>query len=467
LYSKKISIDFDAALFRDDSSRNVWELFYAIPDTSFTYVYDSGVFTGCMKFTIKISGSDGMSSESDWIVKYSTAEKITSLRQILLGEKKFEINPGNYNAEIKIIDLNDNQTFAVQSFAFQIRDLSKSKIMFSDILLSRQIFSGEDSSVDMWDYSFLRGNYFVLPNPSLEYIGSNPELIAYFELYCNNVRDTTSLLVDYKIYDSQKFLVFRDNKQKRLSGEKNSIISTIPIGILHSGAYTLEIKALYPIETPVDSISVFKKFYVINPEKPPKESNYFSENIVFEKSEFITMGEEKVNEEINQAKLIGTIFEAQRFDELSTLVAKQRALFNFWITRDPDTTTSFNEKRIQFKSLIDYANTFFSYGKSNSGWSSERGRIMLKFGQPDQRDVFPAEDNKRAYETWIYNLQNQLTFNFVDLQGFGNFQLVNSNAFGYVRNDNWFNMYVKEINLNSDPDDFNNSLINGTRNRTR
>lgn len=466
-YPKSLNIDFDGAVFRNDTSGITWELYYAIPDTSFYYVYEDGSFTGSLNFNIKLNSENGFEQKYDWLVKYSSKEKIPTSNQILLGVKKIDLKPGKYKAKIEVYDLNDIQTKASQDFEFLIKDFSKKGISTSDILLSGNAVHMGDSTVKMWDDSFLKGDYYVIPNPSLEYYGTKPEVITYSEFYNNSNADSIEMMLDYLIYDSRKALVLKDNKNKSIVGYRMSLIYFLPVEKLHSGAYTLEIRVKYKTGPAFDSVSAYKKIYLINPDRPPRESSNFSENIVFEKSEFITMGEEKIEEEINQAKLIATIFEAQRFDELSTLAAKQRALFNFWITRDPDTTTSFNEKRIEFKNMIDYANSYFSFGLNNSGWNTERGRILLKYGQPAQRDVYAAEDNKKAYETWIYNIQNQLTFNFVDLQGFGNFILVHSNGIGYIKNENWYNMYVKEVNLNNDIDDYNNTLINSTPSRSR
>ncbi len=465
LSSKSINIDVDGALFRGDSTGYIWEMYYSVPDTSFSYIYRDGMFTGSMDFSVTMTEESGTVIKDIWTVQYSSAEKITALNQILLGIRRIAVKPVNYKVKLEIRDKNDSQTYAIQNFDVDFRSNPLIKAALSDIMLSKKIVPANESTDGTVDINFLKGDYYLFPNPMLEYNGTDPIVIIYNEVYNDSMYDSIFLTIEYKIYDSHKHPVFGDQKLRTIYGKRFDLISTIPISKFHSGVYTLEIKSKYNDGDSIESVSRFKKFYIINPAMPPKESNYFSENIVFEKSEFITMGAEKIEEEIDQAMLIATIFEAQRFDELSTQEAKQRALFNFWITRDPDTTTSYNEKRMEFKSLIEYANSYFSYGMNTSGWKTDRGRILLTYGQPDQRDVHPAQDNYRAYETWIYNLQNQLTFNFVDLQGFGSFILVHSNALGYVKNENWFDMYVKEVNLNNDADSYYNSLINGTRNR--
>jgi len=85
------------------------------------------------------------------------------------------------------------------------------------------------------------------------------------------------------------------------------------------------------------------------------------------------------------------------------------------------------------------------------GWRTERGRAIIKYGLPTQRDVYYKTSENRAYEEWFYgNIQGGIYFYFVDLSGYGNFIQVHSTAWGEPRNDNWYNEYV----IPNNPDRF-------------
>jgi GWxTD domain-containing protein len=115
-------------------------------------------------------------------------------------------------------------------------------------------------------------------------------------------------------------------------------------------------------------------------------------------------------------------------DDLST-DAKRRFLTRFWQKRDPTPATGRNERREQFYGAIEYANRAFREGGRNpvSGWRSDRGRIYIRNGAPDQ--VLRREQEGRAprYEVWSYAKGKGSYYIFADRSGFGAFSLLASN----------------------------------------
>jgi GWxTD domain-containing protein len=72
-------------------------------------------------------------------------------------------------------------------------------------------------------------------------------------------------------------------------------------------------------------------------------------------------------------------------------------------------------QRIQF--CIKYFSNF-----KGDGWRTDRGRIYIKFGQPDEIANHPFEVDSKPYITWIYyNLRKE--FVFIDQSGFGDFRM--------------------------------------------
>jgi hypothetical protein len=83
----------------------------------------------------------------------------------------------------------------------------------------------------------------------------------------------------------------------------------------------------------------------------------------------------------------------------------------------------------------------------SEGWKTDRGRVLLQYGFPTERNFTPVNGDNHAYETWFYSdVQGGVYFYFVDVKGFGNFILVSSTAHGELRNDNWFDEYVPGYN---------------------
>jgi len=111
---------------------------------------------------------------------------------------------------------------------------------------------------------------------------------------------------------------------------------------------------------------------------------------------------------------------------LSAIPRKQlpEAIENYWQKYDPSPGTLRNETREEFYSRIARADELFTIHKKIKGWKSDRGRIYIKFGPPDEisSEAFPM--GSFPYIVWnYYRLDKQ--FYFSDSGGFGQYQLRN------------------------------------------
>lgn len=99
----------------------------------------------------------------------------------------------------------------------------------------------------------------------------------------------------------------------------------------------------------------------------------------------------------------------------------------FWQRHDPSPGTVRNEAREDFYHRVLKADELFTVHKKLKGWSSDRGRIFIKYGEPDEiiTDVHPLG----VYPSivWIYYKEN-LEFVFSDVGGFGQYTLRNKDA---------------------------------------
>jgi hypothetical protein len=75
---------------------------------------------------------------------------------------------------------------------------------------------------------------------------------------------------------------------------------------------------------------------------------------------------------------------------------------------------------------------------SRDGWKTDRGRVYILYGEPDEIRRYPSTQNSRPYETWLYRqLENGVEFDFIDRSGFGDYVLVNSTKRGEIQDDQW------------------------------
>lgn len=102
------------------------------------------------------------------------------------------------------------------------------------------------------------------------------------------------------------------------------------------------------------------------------------------------------------------------------------AIEYFWLKHDNTPGTSRNEFREYFNERVLKADELFTIHEKMPGWKSDRGRIYIIHGPPDEisEDVFPM--GRFPSITWYYYDENGF-FYFIDRSGYGNYKLVSMN----------------------------------------
>ncbi len=100
---------------------------------------------------------------------------------------------------------------------------------------------------------------------------------------------------------------------------------------------------------------------------------------------------------------------------------KRRFFKQFWSERDPDPTTEENELMKEYYRRVNFVNANFSTS-GVGGWLTDRGRIFIKFGEPDEIERHPFEAETYPYQIWRY-YSVQKVFLFIDRTGFGDYDL--------------------------------------------
>ena len=80
--------------------------------------------------------------------------------------------------------------------------------------------------------------------------------------------------------------------------------------------------------------------------------------------------------------------EMAAFKQLSNDEERDQFIENFWLRRDPTPDTPDNEYKEEHYRRIAYANEHF--GAGIPGWKTDRGRIYITWGPPDQQEDHPT-----------------------------------------------------------------------------
>lgn len=133
--------------------------------------------------------------------------------------------------------------------------------------------------------------------------------------------------------------------------------------------------------------------------------------------------------------------ERRAFKALKTDEERDQFIEQFWLRRDPDPDTPENEYKEQYYERIQYANERFASGIP--GWRTDRGRIYVMYGKPDQIESHPTGGtyNRPSYEgggstttypfeTWWYRyiegIGSDIEIEFVDPTGSGEYRIARS-----------------------------------------
>ncbi|MDP8981264.1 MAG: GWxTD domain-containing protein [Acidobacteriota bacterium] len=112
--------------------------------------------------------------------------------------------------------------------------------------------------------------------------------------------------------------------------------------------------------------------------------------------------------------------EKQAFNRLSTDEEREQFVEQFWLRRDPTPDTAENEYKEEHYRRIAYANERFASGVP--GWKTDRGRIYITFGPPDEVEPHPSggggQSTTYPFEMWRYRyiegIGNNVEIEFVD-----------------------------------------------------
>ncbi len=127
------------------------------------------------------------------------------------------------------------------------------------------------------------------------------------------------------------------------------------------------------------------------------------------------------------ARQMRSIMEPEAYEALISLPPeeKKEAFEIFWSERDPTPSTDENELLQEFFRRVEVVDQEFATG-ATPGWETDRGRIYLVYGRPDERKRFASgRFQEKLHEVWRY-YELRRRFVFVDELGDGNFVLVSS-----------------------------------------
>jgi len=348
---------------------------------------------------------------------------------------------GEYRCQFFIQDLVHPQNSDTVSWAIDLSRPAAGVAHFSDIQLASTIRRAGDADKSS---PFYKNSLFVEPNPTAMFSYEHPALFFYVEAYDLPVdRLPEGYLLKYYVINSDGAIP--DGVKAKVVKKKQALTSSVEFGMLNvgnlkTGAYTFKVEIQDTERQLIAEQS--KKFYVLQKEDLQNQQAV-RQNTPYESSVFVSMDSADVEKEFLMVFYLLSKEEQTIHKELHDLQAKRHFLYNFWKNKYPDINVNVNPMRAEYYRRARHADDRFAAFKLE-GWLTERGRVYMVYGEPDDVDRHPNEPNTYDHEIWFYNsLQNGVRFVFVDYEGHGNYRLIHSDLLGEIQDRNYKQLLIK------------------------
>ncbi|GEM_PF-338074 len=295
---------------------------------------------------------------------------------------EFLVEPGKYIVLLKAIDMKTQKQLQ-RKVNVEMPDYSKFELSLSDIRIYKDVV------ID----SLGRIIRFV---PAYTNNFTNRMAVFYTAFDIFSKQDTIAASIRLSMINSDDEAEIDTTFNKILIGQLTTQLLNISIRELKHNAYTISVK----VKTKKGKAET-KRFV----------SFYWTE---------VPGTEEDIDLAFRQMAYIADTDSLDYYEDKS-LADKQAYFKRYWKRHDPNPDTEKNELQDEYFRRVNYANQHFS-AFNMPGWKTDRGRIYIKFGAPDEIDRHPFDMDSKPYIIWrYYGIRKE--FVFVDVSGFGDYRL--------------------------------------------
>lgn len=414
-----------ARYYRAQSGQTVVDAFCRVPLTAVSALGGAATSGAAFRFEVTVKDSSGLQ-----LLKRSWTERVQGsllgVRGASTGEYvNFRVTPGRYSLEATVTD---SATGLVTRGRTTFAGF-KGGIGASDLLLGtglRAPASASDTAPRVGE--IYNGALFVQTSGAPTLTPTQTQLTYYLELYPGRAE---SLSVKARVLDAQGAQVIAAQPQQVAVGASGGITyGVLDLAGLPAGPYRLEVTATG------DSAMVRTGSFTMAGLETSKElanvSDVATEDVFSDKTE---AGLDSL-----YAPLV-YVMNAHEAGEYSglTVDGKRRWLRDFWARRSPAGGAGRNALMDQYYARVNEADSRFKEGGAAgaAGWRTDRGKIFILYGQPDERLDRRNNGTTNPYEVWKYTQNRSLKYVFMDLTRFGNYTLIYTNDIKEQSRPNW------------------------------
>lgn len=325
---------------------------------------------------------------------------------------RFAVQPGRYTVAAV---LTDSASGRVLRGSAEVAGFAQ-RPPVSDLLVSPAIraAAGPDDTVAIGG-ELRRGGLFITVQPEPVLTPTTSNLFYYLELYGDGAM-TAGVAVRVLDLDGTQ-VIARPAEDVAVPAGGGIAASGVSLAGLPEGRYRLAVVVTLP-ETTLTRTAAFRMAGFATAQQAAQVARGGAEDF------FATQTEAQLDTLYAPLLYIMERDERGVFEDLS-LEGKRNYLRQFWARRDPTPGTVANETQSRYYNAIAAANREFAEGGGGNipGWRTDRGRIYLRYGPPDEVLRRP-QAGTLPYEVWKYTRGRSVKFVFLDRTGLGNYQLI-------------------------------------------
>ena len=430
------------------------EVYLYVVGKTVTYVpnADSTMFQAGVEVVILFKQGD----EIIKFDKYNLNSPKSSWNEDFVDLKRFALPDGEYQIEVSIQDNQDPENVVRYDGGLKMEFAKDANVLLqSDIELLASVKKAENG-----EHVLVKNGYFIEPLPHNFYHKNLDKLIFYNEVYDTDKKIGDDFQVSYGIERkvNNKITPIVIGHKKRKPQPINVLILQMDIKDLPSGNYNFFVE----IRNRTKEL-LSRKTVEFTRSNPYLQATHQEIEKVEIKDEFV--GELSKKELRYSLKAIAPLVIDRDVELLNSVIenkdstVQQRFLFNFWVNQNP------NNPDITYKAFMEVAKAVDNLYADGFGYGfeSDRGRVFLRYGRPNDVLKVDTEPSAPPYEIWFYNdfpetNQADVKFLFYAPDLGTNYRLLHSTARGETNNPQWQLVLYKAV-----PTEINGSnYIDGT-----
>lgn len=416
--------------FRINDSLTLAEISFAIPTSGLAFVAQDAGYRSEFEIRVDIT-QEGIVQANRWWRSHARLDSLAEVddTRSLFSTVHFQVKPGEYEVETSVQDVQSDRRssrrFPVEIVAFRSDSLNISQIQLASRITR-----------DTTGLAYSKNGYRVIANPGQAYGDQTPLLRFYSEIYNLTFPSETGYSITFRVLDTRGDTVLAFPAKKHTSvGTSVVEVGGFNVMGLPSGLYLLELA----VEDHASGQTARRREpFVVQRQRDVLAAQTTAaqqRGRLALLQEFRAMSEAELDAEFEVAGWIASRDDKKIYAQLD-VEGKRNYLANFWYQRDPDPSSAGNALRDDYLARARLANQ--EYGSRNPGWRTDRGRILLTYGRPDEIENFPSSANLRPYQIWhYYELAGGLRFYFVNTRSWGEYELVHSTARNEIRDPDW------------------------------